>query len=264
MTLTLREIAIYLSLYFKGDWNQMYQVYVSKQFDFSDPVIIAKVRNLKCGALTIFDDNYPEYLKTVPQPPFVLFYYGDISLIHEVEKNISVVGTRNPTAYGVNSTREVVHELADHFVVVSGLAKGIDGIAHQSAIEVGGRTIAVLGSGIDYCYPIENQELYDNIKSNPNNLIISEYPEDTIPSQINFPLRNRFIAAFGRGLLITEAFRRSGTSITATFALELQKPIMVLPSEAFKESLCNKLISEGARLIDQVDDIYDEIGFRLF
>ena len=264
MRLTNREIAIYFSLEAKGDWNMIYESFVRQKYEFDNEEILRRMRSLKSKTLTIFDDEYPDYLKTIPHPPFVLYYYGDISLIQDVEKNMSIVGCRKPSAQGVKSTEYLADALSDNFVIVSGLAKGVDGIAHQTTLDANGRTIAILGSGIDYCYPQENLEIYYRIKKNPNCLLISEFPEDTLPEPTNFPERNRLIAAFARGVIITEAKYKSGTSITALYALDMNKDVMVLPNEPFNDSLCNKLISEGARLIDSVNDVYDEIGFKLF
>lgn len=261
--LTNREIILYLSLLYKGDWDKIYKAIQSKEYSLEDPIIIGKIKNLKCGYITILDPEYPDYFRLIPRCPFVLYYYGDISLLDTCDNNMAVIGTRKPSAYGLRATEDIVHSVANHFVIISGLAKGIDAAAHRAALDVGGRTIAILGSGIDYCYPIENKKLYDQIKADPKNLIISEYPGETVPSQITFPLRNRFIAAFSKGVIITEAYQYSGTSITATFALSLQRPIMVVPSEAFKGSLCNELVNEGARLINEIQDIYDEIGFSV-
>ena len=259
-----RDIVIYLSYLYDGDWEKIYAAIHRNDYDYDNEIIKKRIALMKCGALTIFDENYPKYLFNVPHPPFVIYYYGDISLLYEPSKNVSVIGTRKNSAYGRDGTISIVSELADKFTIVSGLAKGIDSISHETAINYGGKTIAILGSGIDYCYPPENEELYLRIKNNKENLIISEYPEKTIPDPSKFPDRNRLIAGLSDYLIITEAYSRSGTSITANFALAMGRTICCLPTKAFEDSLCNQLINDGARLINSLDDIYDELGIKLF
>ena len=139
-------------------------------------------------------------------------------------------------------------EVAKEYTVVSGLAIGTDTLVHQTTIDVGGKTIAVLGSGIDYCYPVRNKELYEEIKR--NHLVISEYPGDLMPSEISFPRRNRIIAMISKGLIVTEAYARSGTLTTVMFALQYSKTVMCVPYRAGLGSECNRLISEGAFLVE--------------
>lgn len=198
--------------------------------------------------ITILSDDYPPILKQQYMPPFVLFYYGDLSLLLNVSKNVAVVGSRDCTEYGQRMTEEVVKDVAKDYTIVSGLARGIDTIAHQSAIKAGGRTIAVLGSGIDYCYPLKNYKLYEEIKQ--NHLVISEYPGDLVPDPINFPRRNRIIAMISKGLIVTEAYAKSGTLTTVMFALQCSRPILCIPYQAGLGSECNRLISDGAYLIE--------------
>ena len=198
--------------------------------------------------ITILSDDYPQALKQQYMPPFVLFYYGDISLLSEINHNVAVVGSRECTDYGARMTREVVSEVAKEYTIVSGMARGIDAIAHQTAIDVGGKTIAVLGSGIDYCYPYSNRKLYAEIKK--NHLVVSEYPGTIIPEPTSFPRRNRIIAMISKGLIVTEAYAKSGTLTTVMFALQCSRPILCVPHEAGKGSECNRLISDGAYPIE--------------
>ena len=207
---------------------------------------IAKKSNYKY--LTILSDDYPTILKKQYMPPFVLFYYGDISLLLNIPNNVAVVGSRNCTEYGDRMTREVVETVAKKYTIVSGMAIGIDTIAHQTAIDAGGKTIAVLGSGIDYCYPLRNRKLYEEIKK--NHLVVSEYPGYMIPEDINFPRRNRIIAMISKGLIVTEAHAHSGTLTTVMFALQCSRPILCVPYPAGLGSECNRLISDGAYLIE--------------
>ena len=133
------------------------------------------------------------------------------------------------------------------------MAKGIDSVAHITSIHHGGRTIAVLGSGIDYCYPWENLELYKIIKE--KGLVISEHPNIIPPEPENFPMRNRIIAGLAKGILITEAKKRSGTLITVNFGQSLSKEIMCVPYPCYEDSGCNQLIKEGAYLVEDADDV---------
>lgn len=244
-----REQLIYLALMYKGDRRKIID-HITRRLGISHN---AKLPKMPFKALTFFDEDYPEEFKQYGLAPLVLFYYGDISLIFKSENNIAVVGTRKPTEYGIKKTEEIVKELAKDYVIVSGLASGIDAIAHKSAIEVRGKTVAVLGCGIDRCYPSENQELYEEIKK--NHLVISEYPYMDFSSYDSFPFRNRLIAMFSKGVFISQASYRSGTSITASFALEFSKDVMCLPYPADEMSLCNRLIGQGAFLVENAKDI---------
>ena len=206
------------------------------------------VKQSKYKYVTILSDDYPKILKRQYMPPFVLFYYGDLSLIQNPYKIASVVGSRECTDYGKEMTQYIVEEVAKKYIIASGMAIGIDTIAHQTAIDAGGKTIAVLGSGIDYCYPVRNKPLYEEIKR--NHLVISEYPGVVIPDPINFPRRNRIIAMISRGLIVTEAYARSGTLTTVMFALQCNRLIMCVPYPARLGSECNRLIIDGAVLIE--------------
>ena len=205
-------------------------------------------RNSGYKYVTILSDDYPDILKKQYMPPFVLFYYGDLSLLSNPYKNAAVVGSRECTDYGQEMTKQIVGEVAKKYNIVSGMAIGIDTVAHQTAIEAGGKTIAVLGSGIDFCYPVRNRRLYEKLKK--NHLVVSEYPGTVIPEPVNFPRRNRIIAMVSRGLIVTEAHQKSGTLTTVMFALQCQRLIMCVPYPAGLGSECNRLISDGAMLIE--------------
>ena len=246
-----REILIYLSLNFDGDYKRLRQAIEDKEYVDED----IEIPNLPCRTLTIFDEEYPEVFKEFYQAPLVLYYYGDISLIKEVDKNLAIVGTRVPTEYGSSSTKEIVEEVSDKVNIVSGLARGIDAIAQEEAMRNGGKVIAVLGSGIDFCYPSENKKLYEEIKK--KGLIISEYPNHIEPSPDKFPFRNRLIAMMSNTVLITEAYARSGTSITANYALAFNKNICCIPYPRKAQSLCNRLIASGANLVQNGNDVLE-------
>lgn len=250
--MTTSEILIAEAVHYNGDWKQIVEAIREKKV--LPPEEIIRINNdLKCHALTIMDKEYPEYLKHIFMPPIVLFYEGDISLINEPSKCLAVVGSRGPSEVGVSITKSIVKKTCKDFITVSGLANGIDRIAHKTAINNGGKTIAVLGSGIDCCYPSENQDIFDKIKK--DHLLISEYPPGCPPVSSNFPIRNRLIAMFSKGILVTEARIKSGTSITATYGLNFGRTIMCVPSSRYDECGCNRLIKEGAFLVENADDV---------
>ena len=248
-----RESLINLSLMYKGDYRAIYS-HISKREPMPDKPMPA----LKCKTLTILDPEYPDELRQMNMPPFVLYYYGDISLLKEYDKNIAVIGARDCTEYGITYTYKIVRGIAKQVNVVSGLARGIDAIAHEAAIRNGGRTIAILGCGIDMCYPAENKALYEEIKK--NHLLISEYPGKEYTDLSGFPLRNRIIAQISKTVFITEAYEKSGTSITASYALEMNKDVACIPYEIGKNSFCNALIKKGAYLVESADDILEIMG----
>lgn len=256
-----RQILIALAIKFKGDWDAIYSAISSK--DVTDlESCWEEFTHSRCKATTILDNDYPQLLKQIYMPPFVLFYYGDISLTHNPSKCLSIIGSRNPTHYGVKMATELSSELSKEFIIVSGMAKGIDGLAHKSAIDKGNKTIAIIGSGIEYCYPSENRELFDEIRK--NHLLLSEYFGDVTPDQDHFPLRNRIIAGLSKATLIIEAQKQSGTSITATYALSFSRTVLAVPNRADTNSACNRLIKEGAILVETANDVIEELNQTAF
>ena len=203
-----REILLCLSLKYEGRWEDIYNG-IQKKESFSEQEKEELTKNLSSKYITFLDEEYPKTLKESYRPPCVLFYYGDISLISDANNKLSVVGSRKNSSYGGKVTKKLVSELCKDFVIISGLAIGIDSIAHRSAISYGGRTVAVLGNGIDFCYIKENIPLYEECKK--TQLVISEYPNHVPPKPENFPVRNRIIAGLCRNLLITEGKISSGT-----------------------------------------------------
>ena len=195
------------------------------------------------NAITIYDEAYPKELLELKFPPFVLFYKGNLELLKE--DKIGIVGSRNPSDYSKRATSKIATFTSD--VVVSGLAKGIDTTAHSCA----SRTIAVLGCGIDYVYPLDNKYLFYILSNSKNGLILSEYPGLTKPLGYHFPFRNRIISALSHTLYVMECKQKSGTMTTVNEALELGRNVEVLPFDVFadKEIYNNTLISEGAQII---------------
>ena len=159
-------------------------------------------------------------------------------------------------------TEMLVKGICKDFVIVSGLALGIDAIAHRACIANGGKTIAVLGTGIDYCYPRSNRRLYEEIKK--NHLVISEYPGNMVTDFGSFPRRNRIIAMISRGLVVTEAYEYSGTLTTVMFALQCSRAVLCVPYPAGLGSECNRLISEGAFLIENGKKAIDILDSELY
>jgi DNA processing protein len=214
--------------------------------------------------LLVWDSpQYPRYLREAPNPPPLLYCQGE--LLEADRWAVAVVGTRRLTAYGKQVTHELVSGLVrSNVTIVSGLAKGIDSIAHQVAVDMGGRTIAVLGSGLDYIYPAQNRALANRILDGQG-AIISEYALGVKPDAKNFPPRNRIISGLSLGVVIVEAGSRSGALITANFALEQNREVFAVPgninSPASKGT--NRLIQQGAKPVLDVEDILEELNLTM-
>ncbi len=205
---------------------------------------------------TIYDIDYPISLLQYEDAPFGIFYKGNISMVNE-KKNISIVGSRKCTRYGIDVTNSMVEQLSPYEInIVSGMAKGIDSVAHRAAIKNNINTIAVLGSGIDVIYPKENYRLYHEILEN-SGCIISEFPLGTPPLSRNFPMRNRIISGMCELLVVTEGGEKSGTLITVGAALEQGKNIIVVPGSIFSSESkgTNKLIKDGAYVYTDIEDV---------
>ena len=226
--------------------------------------IEARVHEAGYRLLTWEMEQYPRYLREIPAAPPVLYLSGGLQVADEWA--VAVVGTRRLTAYGRQVTRELVSGLVrSNVTVISGLARGIDGIAHKVALEMGGRTIAVLGSGLNCIYPPEHRELARRIVAEKRGAILSEYALDTRPEAKNFPPRNRIISGLALGTIVVEAGERSGALITADFALEQNREVFAVPgninSRASKGT--NRLIQQGAKLVTCVGDVLDELNLTM-
>jgi DNA processing protein len=208
--------------------------------------------------ITIFDEEYPSLLKEIYQPPWALFVKGDLSLL-QVDKKLAVVGSRQATQYGRNAMRLIFPGLIEKdILIVSGLAKGIDSYAHEYAIKNGGKTIAVIAGGFNHIYPKENLPLAKEMMN--TQLIISEYPPDTKPLRWHFPARNRIISGLAIGTFIIEAKRKSGSLITANYAINEGRDVFALPGSIFNPFSfgTNDLIQQGAKLVSKAEDILEE------
>jgi DNA processing protein len=208
------------------------------------------------------DIEYPRLLKEIQQSPPVLFIRGEIKL--EDEFSVAIVGTRKVTHYGRQVTEDLANALAKHnLTVVSGLARGVDGIAHKTCLESGGRTLAVLGSGVDRIYPAEHRRLAEEIAN--NGAVISDYAPGTPPDSINFPPRNRIISGLSRAIVVIEAGESSGALITSTFAAEQGRDVYAVPGNinAPQSKGTNKLIQQGAKPLLDIREILEDLKVEL-
>lgn len=220
--------------------------------------VLSNIEKNSISVVTIFDNTYPKNLKNIYGSPKVLYYKGEF--LPKDNLSIAIVGSRKATGYGMWTSKKIANELSHLGVtVVSGMANGIDTGAHEGALEGKGRTIAVLGSGIDIVYPARNKGLYKSICE--NGAVISEFPIGTKPLPYNFPQRNRIISGLSLGVVVVEAEERSGSLITAEIAAEQGKEVFAVPgniNSLFSRGT-NKLIKDGAKIVTNVDDIIEEI-----
>jgi DNA processing protein len=218
-----------------------------------------KLERQAINAFTVHDAAYPARLKEIHDPPAVLYLRGEI--LPRDEWCVAVVGTRKATAYGRQVTEELVTGLArNNITIVSGLARGIDAIAHRSALEAGGRTFAVYGCGLDTVYPAENAALAQRIAA--QGALISEYPLGTGPRAEHFPRRNRIISGLALGVLVSEAGEDSGALITVRTALEQNREVFSVPGNILSPTSrgTNGIIKDGAKLVQDVADILEELN----
>jgi len=227
----------------------------------AEAVAEERARCLEVGLhlTTLADDDYPTALRALGDPPPALWIRGSLQASDRVA--VAVVGPRSPSAYGHRLGRRLAMGLArGGATVVSGLARGIDTVAHEGALAAGGRTVAVIGSGFDHFYPSENSELADRSVAG-HGAILSEFPCATRPSKGTFPRRNRLVAALGLATLVIEAGQRSGALITARLTNELGRDVLVLPGPVDRPEHVgsNQLLRDGATLVTSLEDIYEEV-----
>ncbi|MBN2290716.1 MAG: DNA-processing protein DprA [Candidatus Glassbacteria bacterium] len=213
------------------------------------------------GARPLFrhDDQYPAYLTQLYDAPPLLFVRGELEYLNR--PCLAVVGTRGPSFYGREMAKSLSAGLAAAgFTIVSGLARGIDSLAHEAALDAGGTTVAVLGCGVDRIYPSENEKLAGRIVE--HGCIVSEYLMGTPPEAKNFPRRNRIISGLSRGVLVVEAGKSSGALITASYALDQDREVFAVPGDAARglSHGTNRLIQQGAKLVQTVPDVLSELG----
>jgi DNA processing protein len=210
--------------------------------------------------LSITDEDYPRLLRTIPDPPLVLWVWGQTAALSR--PSIGIVGSRAATPTGLNVARTLGRHLAEASLnVVSGLARGVDGAAHEGALAGGGTTVGVLGCGIDCPYPSQHRRLAEEMTQ--AGAVITELPPGTQPLPQHFPLRNRIISGLCKAVVVVEASEHSGSLITARMALEQGRDVLAVPGSVLsgKHVGCHRLIKDGARLVETVGDIFEEIGW---
>jgi DNA processing protein len=237
----------------EGFGIQTLEKVVQQRFRLNPEQLLSQHQEINPLFWTPADPEYPQLLREIPTPPPLLYYRGEIDLQENSGQKplVGIVGTRQPTEYGIKWTRQISTALAKNgFTVVSGMAEGIDTESHSATLKAGGRTIAVMGTGVDVIYPHKNRDLYQQILK--SGIVISEYPAKTPPNRTHFPRRNRIIAGLSRAVLVMEAPLKSGALITATYANEFNRDVYALPGKIDDQPSqgCLKLISQGAGLIN--------------
>lgn len=234
---------------------------------FSINGYLKKLKKANVWFITSNDPNYPKLLLEIPNPPFVIFGRGlkFAQLQDELKQTIGIVGSRNPTNYGREVTQKFSADLAlSGFIIISGLALGIDGIAHESCLKSGGKTIAVLGCGVDCCTPMSSKNIYDKIIKGRGS-VISEVPLSYLPGKGLFPQRNRIIAGLSQAVLVTEGAEDSGSLITADFAFKFGRRVFAVPGPINSQMSKGpyRLINKGAKLATSAENILSELKFRI-
>lgn len=248
--LSLRDIAVVSECrnpaLFMERYKQIDDVFLKKSFE-------------EFPSFSILDEIYPWDLSEIYNPPALLFYQGNIDLL-ELPK-VAVVGSRDSSKLGNQSVQKIIKELNNELIIVSGLARGIDTAAHMAALQNGGRTIAVIGTGLDVFYPKANKKLQSYIGK--NHLVLSEYGPGEQPLKFHFPERNRIIAGLCRGVIVAEAKMRSGSLITCERAMEEGRDVFAIPGSILdgKSDGCHHLIQEGAKCIMSGSDVLSEFDF---
>jgi DNA processing protein len=222
-------------------------------------------RTIEAGGsiLTPQDEAYPERLRQIYDPPAVLWIRGNVELL--ARPGIAVVGTRQPSPYGAGMAELLSRDLANRgLVILSGMARGVDTAAHKGAIEAGGKTVAVWGTGIDVIYPKENKKLAESIVAS-GGTIVSEYPLGTFPAPQNFPIRNRILSGMSVGVLVIEAAEYSGTRITARCAMEQNRDVYAVPGNVTNKNAWgpNTLIKQGAKLTATWEDVWEDLPSQI-
>jgi len=250
----MEDILLYLVYKYEGDWAKIYQSIALHETVEEDELNRFRLLD-KPPVVTILSADYPVCFHQLERPPYAIFYQGDWSLMKEAFK-VAVIGTRHASAYGRKMTMQLVSQLVQHeAVIVSGLALGIDGEAHRVALEAEGKTIAVLGYGLDQIYPYEHHLLKEEIGT--KGLLLTEYPPGVPPRKEHFPMRNRLIAGVSQSVVVVESRIPSGTLSTVNYALQYGKDVFCVPARADEGSGCNRLIQQGAILVENVQDILE-------
>jgi DNA processing protein len=234
---------------------------VRRDFSLDPSGVLKTLNSMGARIVTYAEPSYPALLKEIHDPPMVLYLKGQD--IPPGTTFIAVVGSRSPTHYGLKAAEKIAQGLARRGLgVVSGMARGIDSAAHWGCLEGKGFTVAVMGTGLDVIYPGSNKKLFERIAE--KGAVITEFPLGAPPEPKHFPIRNRIISGLSRGVVVVEATRRSGSLITATQAIEQGREVFAVPGsiDSFKSAGCHHLIKQGAKLIENADDVLDELGLN--
>lgn len=245
-----------------GLGNKVIDTFLQVRLDVDLETVLQRIQSKGISVLTWEDETYPRRLKDIDQPPPVLYLRG--SLLPADEWAVAIVGTRRITAYGRQVTEEIATTLARSGVtIVSGLARGVDSVAHKAALDAGGRTIAVLGSGVDVIYPNEHRLLAERMIA--SGALLSDYAPGTAPDGVNFPPRNRIISGLSQAVVVVEAGQKSGALITAEFAADQGRDVFAVPGNinAPQSVGCNALIQQGARPLLQARDILEALDLTM-
>lgn len=262
----LRERNVFKVIKYFEELKDIKEILKAKKYSENDILALAekeieKAEKIGVKILFIGDREFPEKLKSISYSPLFLYIKGNL----KQDKNlIAIIGSRKPTSYGKEVAYQFSKKLAEHGVgIVSGLARGIDSISHKGALDGNGYTIGILGSGIDVIYPAENRELFERIINN-GGAIVSEFPLGTRPRKENFPMRNRIISGISEGVVVIEAGKRSGTLITAKWALEQGREVFAIPGNVFSSQSegTHLLIKEGANIVTTPEEILDYFGWK--
>src|SRR5713101_1305619 len=233
-------------------------VFKKQSFKRAEKELALTRRIDRCRLVNWTEQEYPQTLLQIYDPPVLLYVRGDPQVLNL--PSISIVGTRRPTLYGTQMAQRLGRELsARGLVIVSGMARGIDAIGHQGAMDANGRAIGVLGTGIDVCYPKENKKLYEKVLE--RGAIISEFPLRTHPAPENFPVRNRIVAGMPLGVVVVEGAQYSGSLITARLAMEFGREVFGVPGNVTQpvSFAPNQLIKQGAKLVTGAEDVIEEL-----
>ena len=234
---------------------------LSREYTADPEKVLKQVEKRKARIILYSDPDYPMALRQIHDPPMVLYIQG--KEIPNNLSNIAIVGSRNPTPYGLKAAEKIGQGLARRGLnVVSGMARGIDSAAHWGCLGGRGFAVAVIGTGIDVVYPVSNQKLFHQITQ--KGAVISEFPLGTPPEPKNFPIRNRIISGLSMGVVVVEATKKSGSLITASLALDQGREVFAVPGSinSFKSAGCHFLIKQGAGLIENSDDILDQLNLN--
>ena len=251
-----------------GDWPDLEKIaqlaggrnqalFIERYIRIDDQILREEFKEF--DSISIMDEEYPEELLWMHNPPVLLFYEGNIDLLKHPK--IAVVWSRRCSRIGIHSVEKIINELNNELVVVSGLAKGIDAASHYAAIRNGGKTIGVIGTGLDVYYPRCNKQLQKHMSE--RYLVLTEYGPGQGPQKHHFPERNRIIAGLSRGVIVAEARMRSGSLITCERALEEGRDVFAIPGSIIdgRSDGCHHLIQEGAKLVTSGKDVLDEFEF---